>query len=132
VSRTRSAQTTIRSRGPRKMRPPLAESTGTHWSLISTKADGSLRPDRGVLCRRASSFLDAEGPAPATGQLILAIDPAATGGPGVLAHFAELAGAIAAQEGARLPGSRRHALRAAAASDGIEVAEETLATIRAI
>lgn len=80
----------------------------------------------------ASSFLDAEGPAPSTGQLILAFDPVSTGGTGVLAHFAELADAISGQAGARLPGSRRVAQRAAAAADGIDVSEEALAGIRAI
>lgn len=80
----------------------------------------------------ASSFLDAEGPSPATGQLIVAFDPVAIGGAGVLAHFAELADAIATQPGARLPGSRRVAQRAAAAAEGIEVSDEALAGIRAI
>jgi (2R)-3-sulfolactate dehydrogenase (NADP+) len=78
----------------------------------------------------ASSFLDAEGGPPATGQLLIAIDPAATGGSA--AHFAELALAISGQEGARLPGSRRGSLRAAAAAEGLEVAEATLDAIRAI
>ena len=45
----------------------------------------------------------------------------------MLAHFAELACAISEQAGARLPGSRRVAQRAAAAADGIEVSEEALA-----
>jgi len=80
----------------------------------------------------ASSFLDAEGPAPATGQLIVAFDPVAVGGAGVLAHFAELADAISGQAGARLPGSRRVAQRAAAAKDGIEVSEEALAGIKTV
>lgn len=80
----------------------------------------------------AASFMDAEGSAPATGQLILAFDPAAIGGPGSLAHFAELATAIGSQEGARLPGSRRLSLRAAAEIDGLEVADATLDDIRSI
>lgn len=80
----------------------------------------------------ASSFLDAEGPPPATGQLVIAFDPLAIGGSGALAHFAELATAISDQPGARLPGSRRVAQRAVAAAEGIEVSEETLASLRAI
>lgn len=39
----------------------------------------------------ASSFLDAKGPPPATGQLIIAFDPQAVGGPQVLGRFAALA-----------------------------------------
>lgn len=80
----------------------------------------------------ASSFLDAEGPPPATGQLIVAFDPLAIGGSGALAHFAELATAISGQPGARLPGSRRLARRAAAAAGGLEVAEDTLTGLAAI
>lgn len=80
----------------------------------------------------ASSFLDAEGPSPATGQLIVAFDPVAIGGAGVLAHFAELASAISMQPGARLPGSRRVARRASAAAEGIEVSGDTLAGIQAM
>lgn len=78
----------------------------------------------------AASFLDAEGGPPATGQLLIAIDPGATGGSA--AHFAELALAISGQAGARLPGSRRGTLRAAAAAEGVEIAQATLDAINAI
>ncbi|MFO1149240.1 MAG: Ldh family oxidoreductase [Alsobacter sp.] len=68
----------------------------------------------------ASSFLDAEGGPPRTGQLILAIDSAGFGG---AAGFGErmtlLAKAIEDQPGARLPGSRRLALRAGAKAEGL-------------
>lgn len=80
----------------------------------------------------AASFLDAEGGPPATGQLLVAFDPAAIGGPGVLAHVARLAEAIEAQPGARLPGRRRLALRAAAEAEGLEVPEAVLEAIRAV
>jgi (2R)-3-sulfolactate dehydrogenase (NADP+) len=78
----------------------------------------------------ASSFLDAQGPPPGTGQLIIAIDPAVF--PGGLAHFARLAAAIEAQPGARLPGSRRLALRAKAQSDGLAVTDALLREIEAL
>lgn len=81
------------------------------------------------LASEASSFLDAKGPPPGTGQLLMAIDPAALGGLGrlgVLAHMIE------GDDGARLPGSRRAALRESAARDGIAVQEALLREIESI
>ncbi|HEX4260932.1 MAG TPA: Ldh family oxidoreductase [Acetobacteraceae bacterium] len=72
----------------------------------------------------ASSFLDAEGPPPATGQLLIAIDPAAGGGG--LAHLDALFAAIAAEPGVRLPGRRRRAARRRAEAEGIDVPERLL------
>jgi (2R)-3-sulfolactate dehydrogenase (NADP+) len=73
---------------------------------------------------QASSFLDAEGGPPDTGQLILAIDPHAMGGNWFDERMRALVHAIEAQEGTRLPGMRRLALRAKARAEGIEVGEE--------
>jgi (2R)-3-sulfolactate dehydrogenase (NADP+) len=79
----------------------------------------------------ASSFLDAEGAPPATGQLVVAIDASALGaGEGLARRIADFAVLIEAEPGARLPGSRRHALRAAARRDGIRVEAQTLATLK--
>lgn len=69
----------------------------------------------------ASSFLDAKGPAPATGQMLLAIAPEAAGGS--LAHLSSLFDAIAAEPGTRLPGVRRFATRAQSQQNGIAVQE---------
>lgn len=69
----------------------------------------------------ASSFMDDKGGPSRTGQLILAIDPAAMGGDSFAARMAALAGAIEGQAGTRLPGSRRLALRRKALEQGIEV-----------
>lgn len=69
----------------------------------------------------ASSFLDAEGGPPETGQLILAIDPASMGGAFFAERMTTLVAAIEAQEGARLPGARRLNLRAKAIAEGIEI-----------
>jgi (2R)-3-sulfolactate dehydrogenase (NADP+) len=76
------------------------------------------------LAFEASSFLDGEGPPPATGQLLLAIDPAAFGHARFGERMATLIGAIEAQPGARLPGARRLANRSRAARDGIVIAPE--------
>jgi (2R)-3-sulfolactate dehydrogenase (NADP+) len=67
----------------------------------------------------ASSFLDDKGPAPGTGQLLIALDPDAVGGS--TAHLAELFAAIEAEPGARLPGARRFSIRRNAERNGIVV-----------
>jgi len=77
---------------------------------------------------QASSFLDAEGGPPDTGQLILAIDPHAMGGNWFDERMRALVHAIEAQEGTRLPGVRRLTLRAKARAEGIEMPEEMLGT----
>jgi (2R)-3-sulfolactate dehydrogenase (NADP+) len=62
--------------------------------------------------------------------LIIAFDPEAFGG-GV-AHSGRLAAMIAAQPGARLPGSRRLAARARAQRDGLAVSDALLREIEAL
>jgi (2R)-3-sulfolactate dehydrogenase (NADP+) len=84
------------------------------------------------LASEASSFLDANGPPPGTGQLILALDPMALGGPAALERCAVLAASIEEQPGARLPGARRLERRAKAAADGLDVSEALLAEIDAL
>ncbi len=76
------------------------------------------------LAFEASSFLDGDGPPPATGQLLLAIDPKAFGHAQFGERMAALVGAIEQQQGARLPGTRRLANRARAARDGIAITPE--------
>jgi (2R)-3-sulfolactate dehydrogenase (NADP+) len=77
---------------------------------------------------QASSFLDAAGGPPDTGQLILAIDPHAMGGNWFDERMRALVHAIEAQEGTRLPGVRRLTLRAKARAEGIEMPEEMLSS----
>jgi (2R)-3-sulfolactate dehydrogenase (NADP+) len=83
------------------------------------------------LAAEASSYLDAEGPPPGTGQLILAIDAAAFGGDAV-ARVGMLAAAIEAQPGARLPGSRRLKARAKAHAEGMSISATLLKAIEAV
>lgn len=76
----------------------------------------------------ASSFLDAAGGPPRTGQLILAFDPAGFwAGDPFGSRMAVLAAAIEDQPGARLPGSRRLALRDRAVAEGIALPEALVA-----
>lgn len=79
----------------------------------------------------ASSFLDADGDPPGTGQLLIAIDPGAFG-PGTTAHLGELASQVEATDGARLPGRRRQAHRQRIRNEGIPVEAGLLARIDAL
>ena len=76
------------------------------------------------LAFEASSFLDGKGSPPATGQLLLALDPSAFGHAQFGERIAALAAAIEQQPGARLPGTRRLASRARAAREGIVIPPE--------
>jgi (2R)-3-sulfolactate dehydrogenase (NADP+) len=83
------------------------------------------------LAFEASSFLDGEGAPPATGQLILGIDPLAFGHGRFTERMATLAAAIEIQSGARLPGAGRLANRARAERDGITIPPEIEAAMQA-
>jgi (2R)-3-sulfolactate dehydrogenase (NADP+) len=107
---------------------PLGDAKGTALALMVELLAAGLTGAN--YAAEASSFLDAEGPPPGTGQLIIAIDPAAF--PGGVKHFAHLADAIEAQSGARLPGARRLALRAKSQRDGIAVSDALLGEIEAL
>ena len=78
----------------------------------------------------ASSFFDAEGPPPRTGQLFLALDPVALAGPSFRDRIEALCAAMLADPAVRLPGERRLASRARLARDGIAVPAKLLAELR--
>lgn len=81
----------------------------------------------------ASSFFEPDGPSPAVGQLLIAISPAAFAGSDIFAHRLEtLVTAIESDEDARLPGSRKPQMRAAAARDGLAVSDDVLAKLRSV
>lgn len=76
----------------------------------------------------ADSFFEEEGNRPRLGQAILAVDPGALAGQGVyLDRIEALLAAMQADPDVRLPGSRRTALAARAAAEGIEVPAALLA-----
>lgn len=79
----------------------------------------------------ATSFFDGEGSPPGTGQLILAIDPAAFG-TGYLQRLTALVLAIEEQDGTRLPGDRRLANRKKAEAEGVRIPATLLAALAAI
>jgi len=81
------------------------------------------------LSKDASPFSGTKGGPPGTGQCFIAIDPGAFSD-----HFADriagLAAAITDQEGARLPGARRHANRQKIDREGVVVDERLVFRIR--
>lgn len=79
----------------------------------------------------ATSFFDADGAAPGTGQVMIGIDPSGLGAQG-LARIGVMAAAIEGQADARLPGRRRQQLRARTTAEGIAVDDKLLAEIEAL
>jgi len=109
---------------------PLGDAKGTALALmVELLAAGVTGANYAT---EASSFLDAKGGPPGTGQLLIAIDPTAFGGDGALTHFGALAKTIADQPGARLPGARRLAMREQAAREGLAITDTLLADIEAV
>lgn len=109
---------------------PLGDAKGTALALMVELLAAGLTGAN--FAAEASSFLDDKGAPPATGQLIVAFDPAALAGEGALDRFASLAAAIEHQPDARLPGSRRLAARKQAAEVGLSVSEQILREIRTL
>ncbi|MCR6502437.1 Ldh family oxidoreductase [Shinella sp. CPCC 101442] len=73
-----------------------------------------------VLSKDASPFSGSAGGPPKTGQCFIALDPSAFSG-GFPHQVAALIDAIAAQDGARLPGGRRQAARQRTEREGVTV-----------
>ena len=80
----------------------------------------------------AGSYFEADGPAPETGQLIIALSPEALGGAHVTQHIATLAAAVEGEPGARLPGARRLQNRREAEANGVAVQDKLINEINAL
>jgi len=106
---------------------PLGDAKGIALALMVELLAGGMTGSN--YAAEASSFLDAEGPPPGTGQLIVAFDPAAFGGGAE--RFMMLAASIEAQSGARLPGARRYRARAEAKAKGVQISDTLLKEIQA-
>jgi (2R)-3-sulfolactate dehydrogenase (NADP+) len=109
---------------------PLGDAKGTALALAVELLAAGLTGAN--FAGEASSFLDAEGAPPGTGQIIIAFDTEAFAGSGTSARFAALAAAIEGQPGARLPGARRIAARRKAERQGIAVEDALLDEIAAL
>jgi (2R)-3-sulfolactate dehydrogenase (NADP+) len=108
---------------------PLGDAKGTALALMVELLAAGLAGAN--FAAEASSFLDAEGDPPGTGQLIVAFAANAFGRGDAVDRFGVLAAAIEQQSGARLPGTRRLAARAKAQAEGISISEALLAEIGA-
>jgi (2R)-3-sulfolactate dehydrogenase (NADP+) len=80
----------------------------------------------------ASSFFDDKGGPPNMGHVLIALDPLRLSAGGYDERMATLLAAIAAEPGARLPGTRRLANRQRAAAEGVVVPAALHAEIRAL
>jgi (2R)-3-sulfolactate dehydrogenase (NADP+) len=107
---------------------PMGDAKGTALALMVELLAAGLTGAQ--FAAEASSYLDANGPPPGTGQLILAFDPAAFGGDAVV-RFGTLAASIEAQSGARLPGTRRLKAREKAMAEGVTISDALLKEIEA-
>ena len=107
---------------------PLGDAKGTALALMVELLAAGMTGSN--FAAEASSYFDAEGPPSMTGQFIIAMDPSAFAS-GV-ERFAVLARSIEEQEGARLPGMRRYALRKRAEAGGLAVSDALLAELKAL
>jgi (2R)-3-sulfolactate dehydrogenase (NADP+) len=80
----------------------------------------------------ASSFFNAQGEPPAVGQFLVAIDPRVFSGDAFSERLETLIGAILEQQGTRLPGTRRLALRAQSARDGVVIPAALYGELKAL
>jgi (2R)-3-sulfolactate dehydrogenase (NADP+) len=79
----------------------------------------------------ASSFFVDEGNRPRIGQAFIVVDPGALAGSDAYLDRVEvLVAEMLKDEGVRLPGARREALRRKAEAEGIDVPEAVLASLR--
>ena len=102
---------------------PMGDAKGTMLALMVELLAAGLTGAN--FAAEASSYLDADGAPPGTGQLIMAFDPAAFGGDAP-SRFGLLARSIEAQPGTRLPGTRRLAARAKAKTAGVITISDAL------
>lgn len=94
---------------------PAGGAKGAALALMVEVLAGALAGP--ALSCEATSFFATDGAPSGVGQFLMAIDPGAGHGAGA-ARILDILRAIEAQEGARLPGSRRIAARAQAAETG--------------
>ena len=80
----------------------------------------------------ASSFFDDKGGPPSIGQLIVAIDPELCSGAAFVTRMQDFCAALAATDGARLPGTSRLANRRRAEAEGIDVPDALAEQIAAL
>ena len=104
---------------------PMGDAKGAALALMVEVLAAALVGSH--LAIETTSFLDADGPPPETGQSLIVIDPDSLGHGSFGAAMTRMAAAIESQEGARLPGTRRLRLRERATQHGIDIPDAMLA-----
>ncbi|WP_454854834.1 Ldh family oxidoreductase [Rhizobium binxianense] len=105
---------------------PLGDAKGAALALMVEILAASLTGANHSF--EATSLFDDRGNPPGLGQMIIAIDPAATGGAGTASRFALLVSTITADTDVRLPGRRSQQRRREALAKGIEI-DDTMAAL---
>ncbi|HXF54560.1 MAG TPA: Ldh family oxidoreductase [Hyphomicrobiaceae bacterium] len=103
---------------------PVGDAKGTALALMVEVLAAGLTGARFAF--EASSYLDADGPPPATGQLLIALSTDRLGTPNAASHIALLLRAISEEPGVRLPGRRRQDALDRARAEGVAVPLELL------
>ena len=98
---------------------PIGDAKGAQLALMVEILAGALSAS--CFGFESSSHYEAEGPPPRAGQFLLALDPGPFSEGRFGARLEDLLAAIESQPGTRLPGQRRHALRAKAERDGVAI-----------
>ncbi len=106
---------------------PIGDAKGAALALMVEMMSAAMTGSR--FGYEASSFFDAEGGPPRTGQFFFIFKPECLGGGGVLDRVEELMVAILEQPGTRLPGARRLENREKAEADGVEIPDNLLADL---
>jgi (2R)-3-sulfolactate dehydrogenase (NADP+) len=104
---------------------PAGGHKGSALALLVDLMSGGVAGSR--FSHEASDFGDNTGGPPDVGQVVLAVDPSATTGPGFIDRIEADLRAMTAHSGVRLPGDRRLGHRALAAVDGVEVPDDLVA-----
>ena len=101
---------------------PAGGHKGSALALLVDVMSGGVAGS--AFSHEASDFGDNTGGPPDVGQVVLAIDPSATMGPGSAERIEADLRAMTAQQGVRLPGDRRLEHRAIAVAQGVDVPDD--------
>lgn len=107
---------------------PAAGHKGSALALLVDVMSGGVAASN--FSHEAGSFGGTAGGPPDVGQVVLALDPAATMGAAAVDRLEQEFTALAAEPGVRLPGDRRLSERTLAAVHGVDVPDELLTLLR--